>query len=310
MEPCEELILAVKKSDADSSLYRTGQLMSEQVEVLQLTWIRLVALLGEYCNIPVKKWLDVMRDIREFIMNEEVEVRLGFVITGKLCLLFHSEGYMSFPKKTLAVMRGNVVGLFDECLLSEKGLGMFAGILPKPTNEREFCLKIISGLVLNWKKEKKLLLREALEYVCRKDYPITGDFVEVLWGFLDVFLRGSCEDARVLYQCFYKKKERSWRCGLLYGFHNLLGDNLGDWTEKEVRVIEHVATMSPELWKGFVKEKPVLTYELDKMAILDSFMPAGKGRMEEGGGGGGGFGYRPEEERGQPAESKRVIVKK
>jgi hypothetical protein len=216
---------------------------------------------------------------------------------------------MSFPKKTLAVMRGNVVGLFDECLLSEKGLGMFSGILPKPTNERDFCLKIISGLVLNWKKEKKLLLREALEYVCRKDYPITGDFVEVLWGFLDVFLRGSCEDARVLYQCFYKKKERGWRCGLLYGFHNLLGDNLGDWTEKEVRVIEHVSRVSPELWKGFVKVEEKLVYELDKMAVLDSFRPCqGKGEDVDDRGWGGGYGG--EQGRGGGEEKKRVIVKK
>lgn len=313
MEPCEELILAVKKSDADSCLYRTGQLMSEKIEVLQLTWIRLVALLGEYCNIPIKKWLDVVRDIRGFIMQEEVEVRLGFVITGKLCLLFHSEGYMSFPKKTLNVMRGNVLGLFDECLLSEKGLSMFGGILPKPTNEREFCLKIFSGLVLNWKKEKKMLLREALEYVCRKDYPLSMDFIEVLWGFLDVFLRGSCEDARVLYQCFYKKKERSWRCGLVYAFHNLLGDNLGDWTVKELQVIEHVSAISPELWKGFVKTEDKLVYELDKMALLDSFMPA----MKKGGGGsddergwGSGEGGWPEESRGVAEEKKRVIVKK
>ena len=296
---CEELILAVKKSNADSSLYRTGYLMRHGIEILQLTWIRLAATLGEYCQIPVKKWLDIVRDIREFIMAEEVEVCLGFVITAKLCLLFHNEGYVSFPRKTLALMRGNVVGLFEVCLLSEKGMGMFGEILPKPTNEREFCLKIFSGIVMNWKKEKRLLVREALEYVCRKDYPVTGDFIDIMWGFMNVFLKGGCEDAMVLYKCFYKKKERGWRCGLLYGFHNLLGENMQDWTDKERSIIEHVARITPELWKDFAPAKEPLVYELDKMAILDNFYPA----------------CVPEEREerfvvAREGESKKIIVKK
>lgn len=282
MEPCDELMTAVKKSNADASLYRTGFLMSENIEVLQLTWIKLVATLGEYCNIPIKKWLDVIKDIRNFILNEEVEVKLGFIITTKLCLLFHTEGYQSFPKKTLAIMRTNIVGMFDECLLSEKGLNMFTSILPKPSNEREFCLKIISGFVTHWKKEKRLLVREALEYVCRKDYSITGDFVDVLWGFLNIFLRNATENAFILYQCFYKKKEKSWRCGLLYGFHNLLNDPISTgWNDKEDAIIYQIELMTPDLWKEFRTEKPKLEYELDKLSILETYFPSRSSKVEE-----------------------------
>ena len=157
MEVHEELYGFIKNSNADLSLYYTAFLLSTDIESLQLTWIKLISNLGEYCQLYFNKWLNIVNEIADFIQAEEVFIKNAFVITTKLCILYQtSSNYISVPKRTVAVLRNNIIDVFEVPLLDKE---KYKTILPKPSNESDFCIKIISGLMKLWNEKKTYKLR-------------------------------------------------------------------------------------------------------------------------------------------------------
>jgi len=271
-----DLYDAIRSAAGEKAMYWTGSLLSKDMDALQHTWIRLVAELGFYKKFSYKKWYDVVCNIREFIQSEEVNVIDGYQISCKLCLLYQNAvGYESVPKRSLVRLRGMVCGVFE----GKERVGIaedkLRAILPKPSNEREFCLKIAKGFILTWTDQKSILLRDALEYVCRKEYVVENDFMEFLWGLFRMLC--DCEAAYVLYKCFFKKKEK-WRAGLLYAVHASL-EGGETWTVNERHILEQIERMTPDLWREWQESIPVAAPS--KLDILNAFMPYSEQGTEE-----------------------------
>lgn len=270
----EELYEAVKQCHGDKSFYYTGYLLAHNIDGLQQTWIRLAAEIGFYKQFSFKKWSDTLESIAEFIQSDEISVVDGYFITGKLCMLYQNAvKYISIPKKPLSTLRTKV----QDCFEHPGGLTVapekLSDILPKPQNERAFCLKVAAGMVYMW-QEKNELLREALEYLCRKEYAVEHTLPEFLFG---VFKKLSGERgivaAHILYKAFYKKKDK-WRYGLLYGLHACKCES-EPWTVNELHILKKLEGLVPELWGEFahVNKPPPSSQATTKLDILNQFIP-------------------------------------
>jgi hypothetical protein len=283
MEVNEDLYESIKSSNGEQALYLTGQLLIDNIESLQITWIKLTAQLGEYCNLQFSKWYETVTNISEFIQSEEVLVQTAFVISTKLCILFkNAYHYISVPKKTLAILRTLVLDVFETNHIPNPNLKeVFLLALPKPKNEQEFCLKIISGLLNIWNERKAIRTRECLEYLCRKEYTVENEFMEFLWGFFKLFQPKISTDAYVLYKAFYRKKDKNWRYGLLYGLHNYINDKDEYWTVNELHVIQEVIKMTPDMWASFNHKPPEKETKLDKMELFQHYYPTRMNLPEE-----------------------------
>jgi hypothetical protein len=294
MEVHEELYSHIKKSNADLSLYYTGFLLSTDIESLQLTWIKLASNLGEYCQLYFNKWLNIVNEISDFIQTEEVFIKTAFIITTKLCILYQtSSNYISVPKKTVSSLRNNIIDVFEVPLLDKE---KYKTILPKPSNESDFCIKIISGLMKLWNEKKTYKLRETLEYLCRKDYSIENDFIDFLWNFFKLLNPSITNGPYIVFKAYFRKKDKTWRYGLIYALHNFLNETNPTWTVNELYIIEQVTLMIPQLWSQFnkvEKEEKVI----DKMHLLSHYFPK-KMKQEEV------YEYPTEE------PTKKILVKK
>jgi len=161
-------------------------------------------------------------------------------------------------------------------------------ILPKPLNEHEFCTKILGGLLSLWTKKEPLRLREALEYLCRKDYLLDSlvsetenNVASFLWDFLKIYQREVAQWVYPLYVYQYKKKDKSWRFGFLYAFHNLLYETLAPvwWSDSEKSILDYIHGLTEDLWMQ-VRESMMDERERD--------LVEGSGSGRDGGGGDGG----------------------
>lgn len=271
MDIYEELYDSIKKANADASLYYTGFLLNNNIESLQLTWIKLAANLGEYCNLYFHKWKDVIKDMVDFIQSEEVYIKNAFIITAKLCILYQTSfNYISVPKKTLSVLRNNIIDVFEGPYVK---IDKYKYIFPKPSNESEFCTKIVSGIIKLWSEKQVFKLRECLEYLCRKDYVIENDFIDFLWKFFELFQPNSITPIYILYKCYFKKKDKSWRYGLLYGIHNMLNEQTASWTVNELYILEQIVLMIPNIWSQFSKTVKKEEQVIDKLHVLTHYIP-------------------------------------
>lgn len=291
MECHQELYSSLKQHKVQEALYITGSLIfSRNIEALEQTWIRAVATIGEYTNVCFPKWHETCREIVAILHTEEFHVKEAFQITTMICILYqNADQYIVFPKLTIPQLRTKVVDLFSDSIkLSESGKQKFINILPKPSNEKEFCLKIISGLIKLWTQKDYIKLREGLEYVCRKDYMIESipsetepNITSFLWDFMKVFQKDTADPLYIIYKTGFKKKDKSWRNSLLYGIHNYLHPHYGNlsWSDYENDLLHKTTSITEELWKYIVSVHQEDTKEIDegdsydKMSIFESYYP-------------------------------------
>jgi hypothetical protein len=281
---------AIKRSEAQEALFITGKLIfEEELQLLEYTWIRAIANLGEYTNVCFPKWHETCKNIVAMLETKEFHIKDAFQITSKLCILYqNSTQYVTFPKLTVVQLRAKVVDCFDDSIkLSDVGKQKFLMILPKPTNEHDFCLKIISGLIKLWNSKEYITFHDAVEYLCRKNYLLESlasetepTIVSFLWDFMKVFQKDITEPVYKIYKTYFKKKDKLWRYGLLYGLHNFLHPhyNTISWSEHEKNLLTRVEEITEDLWKYIADtvedtEPEDTESEYDKVSIFESYYP-------------------------------------
>lgn len=285
MDYHNELYGNLKQHKLQEALLLTADLLfKKQFELLQKTWIRSIASIGEYTDVCFMKWHDCIKDVVIFIENDDVDIQKAMRITTKLCILFQNNSqYNVVPKTTIPQLRTKTIGYFEENLntLSKKGEDYFLPILPKPINEKDFCLKIIGCLVRLWSENKHIDFRNCIEYLARKDYVIesihteTGsNIVAFLWEFMKLYEPSITKDIYVIYKTGFKKKDKSWRNNLMYGIHNYLNQqyNKITWDNRESTLIEKTDIATKEIWCSILKQntKP---REKDKMSVFENYFP-------------------------------------
>lgn len=264
MDYNQELYETLKKADLQNSLYITAELVrNNSLNELIETWIRIISFLGEFTQLYFSKWYDTCLSIISIIeADNEIDLVSILQITTKICILFqNSNTYISFTKKPINQLRKNVFDIFENNIkLSDKGKDKFLDILPKPKNEHDFCFKILCGIISLWTKKESIRLRETLEYLCRKDYILESivsetdnNIISFLWDVFKIFQPVVSVTLYKLYCYKYRKKDKSWKNGLLYSIHNMLYDDLvfETWNNNEKGILQHINDITEEIW-GYV----------------------------------------------------------
>lgn len=270
----------VKMSEA---LHLTCELIfTNKFEIIQKTFIRAIACIGEYTDICFLKWHECIKDIVSFIKDENVDIYLILRITSKICILFkNTVHYNTVPKTSITQLRAKTISYFEDntTKLSKKGEDFFDPILPKAINERVFILKIFGSLLKLWNDKKHLEFRDAIEYLTRKDYVIESihtnigsSIVALLWEFMNLYEPMITTNIYTLYKTDYKKKDKLWRNSLLFGIHNYLNGvyNIVLWTQEEYAIIKKSDVVAKELWARILKNEEI---SIDKMKIFDTYCP-------------------------------------
>lgn len=294
MEYHDKLYGFMKQHKLKDALYITGSLVNNnEIEILQKTWIHAIASIGDYSNVCFMKWYDTCKTMDVFIQSEEFNIKEAFLISAKICILFENMiHYIVIPKKTIAQLRANTISYFSKnTSLSEAGMKLFEEILPKAINERDFCIQIISTLIKLWSSNNHLILRDGIEYLCRKDYKIESleysnkesDIVSYIWCFFEIYQRDNSISLYSIYKTDYKKKEKSWRTSLLLGIHNCVNNDYKtiSWSENEVNILEKTEVFSKDMWglviSSRLKEKKEEDKEkdatIDKLEVFESYFP-------------------------------------
>ena len=286
----EGLRESIENNRPQEALYHTGELAKlGEVEALETTWYVLLAQLGKMSHFSYKKWMDIGKELLSLIQEESFHMSEAFILTYKLCLIYRDcSRYYTLPKYTVANLRTKVIPHFkDDIRLSEKGLQSFQAFLPKDPQEREFCIKILSGLIALWTDRKSTEVRWCLEYLDRKhfDIQIPSDlhlkwnethysFHIFLWECLGT-LETSFDIAKQLYQTYYTRKYHgSVHVNFLYGLHTVLQDVYNeDWNSKDMETMEQLRTMSEELSKQIKIEEPEPTIQESSEFIFERFFP-------------------------------------
>jgi len=291
MDYHNELYGNLKQHKLQEALLLSGELLFKKLfDLLQKTWIRAIACIGEYTDVCFMKWHDCIKDIVLFIESDEVDVSHVMKITTKLCILFQNNiQYNVVPKTTIPQLRTKTIGYFEENVakLSQKGEDFFLQILPKPINEKEFCLKIIGCLVKLWVNKKPIDFRNAVEYLSRKDYVIesihteTGSsIVAFLWEFMKLYEPNVANDIYIIYKTGFKKKDKLWRNNVLYGIHNYLNEtyNTVSWDCSEKTLIENTDIVAKDIWEHILQKNNIVVKkkERDKIAIFENYYPSKK----------------------------------
>jgi hypothetical protein len=290
MDYHNELYGNLKQHKIQEALLLTGELLfTKDFELIQKTWIRAIACVGEYTDVCFMKWNECIKDIVDFIRHDNVDICNSLRITTKICILFENTiQYNVIPKTTIPQLRVKTISFFEN-KLSEKGEDYFLPILPKPINEKEFCIKIIGGVVKLWSDKRHIDFRNALEYVSRKEYMIesihteTGSsIVAFLWEFMKLYEPSIATNIYIIYKTGFKKKDKTWRNNILYGIHNYLNEiyNTVSWDIREKSLIEKTDVITKEIWKHILQKHNVVEKknEGDKMTIFERYYPT---KLEE-----------------------------
>jgi len=170
-----ELWGAIKFNNPNEALYLVGEhIKNGSIQLLEQTWLYATSYFGSFIHFNYYKWLSFCKDLLTILEKKELHISEAFDITIKLCFLYkYTQVYSIPPKVNILVLRKKILGFFnDELKLSSKGILQFQSFLPKEEQEREFCIKIISGLISLWNEKKYVEFRNCLEYIDRKKYEI------------------------------------------------------------------------------------------------------------------------------------------
>lgn len=292
MDIHETLCETIQQNKPQEALYYTGELIKQNnIECLQLSWYVILSKFSNLSHFSYQRWYSTCTQLKHILESDAFYVQDAFQLTLQLCLLYRDcSNYFTLPKYTLPSLRTKVIGFFEEDLkLSSKGLQSFQHVLPKNSSEQEFCIKIISGLMVLWGEKKSIEFRNALEYIDRKhfDIEIPSD-IHLTWGdthySFTIFLweclctiEPSFETFKYLYKYQYSRKNHNlYHMPFLYGIHTYLQDMYNQpWSEKDQQLIQHIYNISHELIQQVTVEPTTPTSSVSKF-IFEDFYPTAK----------------------------------
>jgi len=298
MEYDTDLWNSIKLNQPQEALYRVGEhIKNETINILENTWFYALANFGAFMHFNYYKWLDLCKEMITLLEKDEFHIADSLTITLKLCFLYkHANMYSIPPKLHIQVLRKKVLGFFSEDLkLSQKGLSKFQHFLPKDEQEREFCIKIISGLITLWNEKKFQEFRNCLEYIDRKKFEIelpsnihlkwgTQHYSMniVLWECLSI-LEPSFEILKKLYMHHYTRKCHKISMAFLLATHSYLETQVPDkWTDKELTIIQKAIEHSKDIFDQIEEDTPNNTEKNinqsnENTFIFENFYPTTSG---------------------------------
>jgi hypothetical protein len=285
--------LLQKCIDQDSSacLYITcNYLLNGNINILEDEWINISSLIGMNKKLIFGKlWCEVNEELLTLLQCDNLNVQDALLMTSKLYIL-NSRLFENINNKNVATnirkIRSEIIDYFPEtAALSYEGIKMYRQILPSQTSDNYMFFsrilasfsRLFESYIENGEESKQDDIRNAMEYISRKknemilpsDWPLNtliqsvshkqlgiADPIWFLWGMLLSYF--SDKKVATNFQIFswnYKKSIKNNRIGLLWGLSYCLKNNLTySWTPDEIKILQKVIDMAPELWKD-VREK-------------------------------------------------------
>lgn len=297
MEYDTDLWNSIKMNHPQEALYRVGEhIKNETINILENTWFYALANFGAFMHFNYYKWLDLCKEMYTVLETAEFLIADALSITLKLCFLYKHANMYSIPAKLhIQVLRKKVLGFFSEDLkLSQKGLSQFQHFLPKDEQEREFCIKIVSGLITLWNGKKFQEFRNCLEYIDRKKFEIElPSNVHLKWGSQHYsmnivlweclcILEPSFEILKKLYMHHYSRKCHKISMAFLLATHSYLETQVPDkWTEKELMIIQKAIEHSKDIFQQIEEDTPITEdnsgQSKEPTYIFENFFPTSSG---------------------------------
>ena len=292
MEYHNDLFTAIQKNLPQQALYHTGELAKTyKIDLLEKTWLYTLSYIANFSQLSFKKIHSIVINLLTILEADSFHIADAFHLTLQLCLMFKdSSQYIMLPKLQIATLRNRVIGFFsDEFKLSEKGLTSFKYLLTTNEQEKEFVIKVITGLIQLWNQKKSIEFRNTLEYIDRKHYEIElptdvhlqwgsnhYSFTIILWETLCV-LEPMFKPFAQLFKIQYTRKHHyTYSLPFLLVTHTYLQSSYNnDWTEQEYTILDKVKKMSDELYQQIEVEESIATCEqpLEATFVFENFFP-------------------------------------
>ncbi len=288
----QELYTSICNAKIKESIFLSSKIILKDPDknfgIILNTFISILSYIGSFISIyEIRLWIDVSKNINEFIENDKIVMKDIYIIITKLCIL--CDIYIKHPSlKTgttnIKLLRTKVIDIFEgiDFKLTDSGVSIFEGILP-PINSPTYNIstQIITGYVFIMKKLDGMSvdndvdkisdiadkIRNSFDYIIRKKYVFETKFYEsdndavwFLWGFISLLYQD--QDFDMIYSLFnngYSKKTKSSRIGLLWVAALLMvyikkKDIARNWNNKELHVIKKIEEVSIDLYKDIKKE--------------------------------------------------------
>jgi hypothetical protein len=289
--PGMHILQALREKKSDQSLFQTcTYLATNNTDALEDEWIAVLAEVGMSSQLYSSKtlWMQLLADLQYCIQLDALDITDALVLTTKLYLLYQRTA-TSIPD-SLTRLRAQVIDHFpDNVQLSYKGIMLFSQILPGEEAEElhAFGHRILSGFIKLF-YSKHPATANAVEFIARKKCAIQlpkvwpapnpqeagrGDPVWFVWGAVLLYFPNDIyiQTAWTLFCLRWKKKYKMERLGLLVG-SAVCATNTNDvamsWTHDELKVIEHIAHLAPDLWAAHTP--PHLQQRVDPESNSDS----------------------------------------
>lgn len=318
MEYDTDLWNSIKISNIQESLYRVGEhIKNGTIQVLENTWVYSLANFGSFMHFNYYKWLSLCKDIVIILEKPEFHIAEAFDATLKLCFLYkYAHMYSIVPSSHIQVLRKKILGFFSEDLkLSQKGLSQFQNFLPKEEPEREFCIKLISGLITLWNQKKFQEFRNSLEYIDRKKFEVElPSNIHLKWGSnhysMNIviweclcILEPSFETLKKLYMYNYTRKCHKISMAFLLATNVFLETQVPDkWSDKELSVIQNVIEHSKEIFDQVeieeIKNIKTTKSSDNETYAFENFFPTTSGLIDSN------YVYEPDE-----IKNKTIVLK-
>lgn len=299
MEHHTELFVAIQKNLPQQALYHTGELIKlQQIVLLENTWLYTLSHIANFSQLSFKKFHSIVLNLLTIFEADAFHIAEAFHLTLQLCLIFKdSSQYIILPKLQIATLRNRVIGFFsDEFKLSEKGLLSFKYLLTANEQEKEFIIKVITGLIQLWNQKKSVEFRNTLEYIDRKHYEIElptdvhlqwgsnhYSFTVLLWEVICI-LEPMFKPLAQLYKIHYTRKHHyTFSLPFLLVTHTFLQQGYNhDWTEQERTILDKVKMMSDELFQQIEVEESIATCKepSEPTFAFENFFPTATQKIE------------------------------
>jgi len=288
----QELYTSVCNAKIKESIFLSTRIIlkdpDKNHELILSTFLAVLSYIGSYISIyEIRLWLDVCKNITEFIDNDKIVMKYIYVIITKLCILcdiYVKKPVVKTGTLNIKLLRAKIIDMFEniEFKLTDSGISVFEGILP-PCNSPTYGIsnQIITGYVFFIKQLDTLSvdnnadkiydmaekMRNSFDYIIRKKYTFETKFYEsdnepmwFIWGFISLLYQDQNFD--MIYTLFnngYNKKNKNLRIGILYGaalvmVYEKKKDIARNWNSKEIQVIKKIEEISMQLYKDIKKE--------------------------------------------------------
>jgi hypothetical protein len=260
-----DLYDAVIQGDTVEALQATCQcLIQERWVVLEETWVRLVALLGERLGPDgTVLFYRLAMELYDLVREEDLVVRQSLLFTAKLLLAFKRPVYRYYnvgARPNLQKLRSKVISYFpSDAHLTRSGKQKFQYLLPTDPEETAFAERIIAGLLQLASSQRDL--KDALEYLSRKKLSLETvplgpeeDFTDYLWTLMALVKPLSYMGSlKHLYRHAYKPSVKMHRMGYFYALAFLTESSATSveptWTSVEEGLLEKISENALVLWK-------------------------------------------------------------